>query len=49
MLEAVVKKMELRTEFLFGKDPGLVAFFRNDYGYTKTSRHQHGFIAKMAG
>ena len=40
MLEAIIEKVQLRPEFLFGEAPGFVAIFANDDGDVQPTSHE---------
>ena len=48
MLEAIVEQVELRSELLFGKNPGGVAGFSDDDRNLQAPRHKQWFIAEIA-
>lgn len=48
MLEAIVEQVELRSELLFGKNPGGVAAFSDDDRDLQAPRQKQWFIAEIA-
>ncbi len=47
MLKTVVEQVQLRSEFLLGKNTGRVAVFADDDWNAQTPRHQQRFVAEI--
>ena len=49
MLEAVVKKMKLRSKPGLGQSSGLKAIFTHEHGHPQPSCDEQGFVAEITG